>query len=75
MFPYPGNMKDMQIVGLLNQHRAAIIALEAIVAAIPKTAEIDREVVKQKIRDSKVFGTIAPEFVSVCEETALKILG
>ena len=65
----------MQLAGLINQQRAAIIALEAIVAAMPQRAEIDREVVKQKIRDSKVFGTVAPEFAASCEEVAMRILG
>ena len=71
----PRNTNDMQLMGIINQQRAAIVALEAIVRALPQTAEIDREVVKQKIRDSKVFGTLAPEYAVSCEEIAMKILG
>jgi hypothetical protein len=73
MMPY--QIREMQLMGVINQHRAAIVALEAIIAAMPNRAEIDREVVKQKVRDSKVFGEQSPEFLSASEATAMRILG
>jgi hypothetical protein len=68
-------MRDMTIMSVINQHRAAIVALEAIVAAMPNITAIDREVVKQKVKESKVFGEQSPEFLAASEATAMKILG
>lgn len=65
----------MQFIGLINQQRCAIVALEAIISALPGAASVDRDQVKQNVKDSRVFGPLSPEFAAECEAAALRILG
>jgi predicted aconitase with swiveling domain len=69
------NQTELQLASIINEHRNAIVALEAIVAAIPKQTKIDAEIVKQKVKDSKVFGKLSDSVLAEAEKTALRILG
>jgi hypothetical protein len=69
------NDMQMTTAAIINQHRNILIALKAIVASLPNAAQIDTEVLKQRIRDPKVVGQEKPAVLDASEQIALRILG
>ncbi len=66
---------DLIVNNVDNQHRNAIMALAAIVASLPNVNQIDPEVVKQKVRQSNLFGQqLPPAVYAAAERIALNIL-
>jgi len=66
----------IQVYGQLNQQRNMIIALSAIVAALPKES-INREAVRKNISSCQLFGGLAqksPEVVAEVEKLVDQIL-
>jgi hypothetical protein len=65
---------NTQLMGVINQHRNAILALAAVVAAIPDKSAIKKEVVTQNLQDSKLWGKQSPEVVAAAQKIADQIL-
>lgn len=64
---------DPQIVGIINQHRNAILALEAVIASLSKQTAIEPETIKKNVRGSRIFGELSPETIASAEKIALRI--
>ena len=66
-----------QLAGLIMQQRNMIVALSAIVAALPKES-INREAVRKNISSCQLFGGLAeksPEVAAQVEKLVDQILG
>jgi hypothetical protein len=47
---YPNQQQQIvQLAGMINQHTALLLALSAIVSAIPNKQELDKELIRKKI--------------------------
>ena len=78
-FMYPMNpfSQTGQLAGLIMQQRNMIVALSAIVAALPKES-INREAVRKNISSCQLFGGLAeksPEVAAQVEKLVDQILG